>query len=169
VKVQAVEVFDPSAGAAHLARFATAPERLEEGAQVTLVTDQAGKVLYYKRVAQPSPEIATLRTDIDQVKTQVTTLSDTQPEITALRARVDANTAAVTATQVALQENLQLKQEVASLRADLATARQQQQQQIAVHEAAITELRTQNKELQTNTADTVRKLQEQVAKLRPNQ
>jgi hypothetical protein len=91
-------------------------------------------------------------------------VSSATPEIADLRIRLEANSAAVAATQVALEENLQLRQEVASLRADLVQVRQLHQQELSVHEAAITELRSANKDLQTTT-ETVRALQAQVNKL----
>lgn len=84
INVVQVEPYDPGAGAANLVEFSRAPLRLEEGAQIKLITKD-DKVLYYSVVEIESPQIKALRKDIEATKTAVAEAAPLRSEVDALK------------------------------------------------------------------------------------
>ena len=163
VKVEGVEVYDPAEGATHVGRFITAPTRLREDARVVLVTDPAGKVLYYRRAEPTSPDVSGLRTDLENVRAEVAKVADTGPALGELRTRVDANTAALTstqqtltttqqtltATQASVEEALQLRQQIVSLQSELVQVRRASEEAQRAADRQIVELQSTSRDLST--------------------
>lgn len=84
INVVKVEPYDPGAGLANLLEFSRAPLRLEEGAQIKLITKD-DKVLYYARVETESPQIKTLREEVEATKTAVAEAVQLRSEVSALK------------------------------------------------------------------------------------
>jgi len=88
INVSKVEPYDPAAGLANLVEFSTAPLRLEEGAQVKLITKE-DKVLYYARVETESPQIKILREEVGATKASVAEAVRLRSEVDTLKTQID--------------------------------------------------------------------------------
>lgn len=84
INVVKVEPYDPGAGLANLIEFSRAPLRLEEGAQIKLITKD-DKVLYYARVETESPQIKTLREEVEATKAAVAGAAQLRSEVSTLK------------------------------------------------------------------------------------
>jgi myosin heavy subunit len=84
INVVKVEPYDPGAGLANLVEFGRAPLRLEEGARIRLITKD-DKVLYYARVETDSPQIKTLREEVEATKAAVTDATQLRSELNTLK------------------------------------------------------------------------------------
>lgn len=154
INVVNVEPYDPGAGLTNLVEFSRAPLRLEEGAQVKLITKD-DKVLYYARVEAESPQIKTLREEVEATKV-------------AMREEVEATKAAVRkegeTTKAAVADAAQLRSELNVLKKEMLEMEKKHQESLAARDAEIAELKVSAKDLQLNIK-AVNELKEQVAKL----
>jgi polyhydroxyalkanoate synthesis regulator phasin len=119
IKVVAIEPYNPNAGLTNLVEFTRAPLRLEEGAQIKLITKD-DKVLYYTIVSKATvtamAETTELRSELSALKKQMMELEQKHQD--ALGAR-DNELAALKVSardlQVTMETINQLKEQVAKL------------------------------------------------------
>jgi DNA-binding beta-propeller fold protein YncE len=86
ISVVSVEPYNPDAGLENLLEFSRAPLRLEQGAQVRLITKD-DKVLYYASVQTEPPQMKGLRDEVSTLKQQLLDMERKHQEALAARDR----------------------------------------------------------------------------------
>jgi len=150
VEVVHEEEYDPRNAGPTLGRYITSPARLREGDRVTLVTRE-GKVLFYARAPEASPDVAALRVDVASTRAA---LDQTAPHMADLRAKLEASN----------NEALQLRQQMNRLEADLLATRQAHQTELEARDARIGDLQNAVREVQTST-QAMREIQSRIDRL----
>lgn len=119
------------------------------------------------KVASDSAVLAankeTIEKALPRLETLVATVDKSAPEITDLKARLDAAQAALAENKAAVAEALTMRQEVSSLRRELLQVRQTHQQELAARDKDISDLRTNI----TNSRNLLDNLNERVRRLNP--
>lgn len=139
VSVDRIERYDPTRGAWNIVQLSKSPVRLEEGQRVTLF-EQDGVVRYYalaEEVAAPVKD---------------------------LRAEVEANRKVLAENKAAVDEALRLREEVNTLKENIARAETTHQEALTTRDKEIAELKAKAKDFEAGLK-TVGELKEQVAKL----
>ena len=150
VEVVHEEEYDPRKAGPNLGRYITSPARLREGDRVTLITRE-GKVLFYARAPEASPDVAALRND---VATNKVALDQTVPRLADLQTRLDASN----------DEALQLRRQMNRREADLLATQQAHQTELQARDARIAELQNAVRDVQSS-AQTMRDIENRVERL----
>jgi uncharacterized protein (DUF3084 family) len=93
-----------------------------------------------------------MRGDVAEVAT-------VRPEISDLRTRVEATTASLTTTQASVEEALRLRQEVTTLRTELAQVRRASEDSKGEADREIARLQASSRELTTRIGDLQRRVE----------
>jgi hypothetical protein len=162
ITVGAIVPYDPGQPLENIRRYATAPEQLQPGAAVSLVTDQSGKVVYYTVMA---PEVSQLSNQVQASQQQVTQNAAALNQVLSmgrdLKAQLDATQQTLTTIQPALSAASNLQEQVTLLNTRLANLQAAQAQELAVRDHTIKSL---NDQLQAQFS-TVNDLKTEVQKL----
>ncbi|HEY3628993.1 MAG TPA: DUF6519 domain-containing protein [Terracidiphilus sp.] len=167
ITVGAVVPYNPGQPLENITRFTTAPGNLQPGSAVSLVTDGAGKVVYYTVMA---PDLHQLSNQVLQNQQQSAHNAAALDQVLSvgkdLKAQVDTMQKTVSAIQPALDATTALQNQVTQLNIQLTNLQTTHAQELAARDQNIKALNDQM-QAQISTMNDLRTQVQKIAKKGP--